>query len=103
MYLNRFPAAYCPTTRYYKPNSEALATRFNVDANELKLLPVVCQGKIIDYNMVSWGQATLAYFKFYLMFIIKPQTFELFLIALFLAFFFIFVFLIVNSRQLCSL
>lgn len=45
MYLNRFPAAFCPTTRYYKGNSEAFATRFNVLNDELKLLPVVCQGE----------------------------------------------------------
>ena len=42
--FSRFPAEFCPTTRYYRPNTFASTTTFNSVKDSVKLLPVVCQG-----------------------------------------------------------
>jgi len=44
-YKSRFPAAFCPTTRYYQGNTAAHANPYDLTTHVYRGLPVVCLGK----------------------------------------------------------
>jgi hypothetical protein len=53
-YRQSFPAAFCPTVRYYEANDAATANRVNPDGYAARGLPIVCKG-VLRENVKKLG------------------------------------------------